>query len=123
VPGVAGERAVPAGPCATSAVAAGLRDGPDEAARIGPPRVVRRRAHVGLEVPMSSSKLFGIILLIGGLILLGLGIQRSDSVADSVSHFFTGEFRDETVWMIVIGGLASAVGLGALIMGPSRTTV
>ncbi len=71
---------------------------------------------------MGTSRLFGIILLVGGLIVLGLAYQQSGSFGDQTKHFFTGDYRDKTTWMIVIGGIASVLGLVGLVL-PSRRAV
>ena len=71
---------------------------------------------------MGTSRLFGIVLLVGGLIVLGLAYQQSGSFGDQTKHFFTGDYRDKTTWMIVIGGIASVLGLVGLVL-PSRGAV
>jgi hypothetical protein len=55
----------------------------------------------------------GVVLLVIGVILLIVGINASHSVADRVSHSFTGRFTEATTWYI-IGGMASGV-LGFLL--------
>lgn len=65
---------------------------------------------------MSSSRIFGIILLVLGVALLVLGYQQSEGIADQTKHFFTGEFRDKTTWMLIGGALATVLGIGALAM-------
>lgn len=69
-----------------------------------------------------SSRALAIILLIVGLVLLGFGLNATDSVADTVSEGFTGRYTDKTMWYI-IGGSALAVGGAALLLfggGTSR---
>ena len=63
---------------------------------------------------MSTQRILGIVLLIGGVILLIVGINASHSLADRVSNTFTGRFTDATTWYIV-GGIASAL-LGLLMV-------
>jgi hypothetical protein len=59
---------------------------------------------------MSSGKLIGLVLLVGGLIALGFAYQQSGSAIDQTKHFFTGDYRDRTTWMIVAGGIAATLG-------------
>jgi hypothetical protein len=63
---------------------------------------------------MNPQRIFGIVLLVVGVILLIVGMNASDSVADQVSETFTGRFTRDTMWYIV-GGIASAL-LGLLMV-------
>lgn len=65
---------------------------------------------------MSSSRIFGILLLVIGVVLLGLGYQQSEGIVDQTKHFFTGEFRDKTTWMFIGGLVALVLGIGAVAM-------
>lgn len=72
---------------------------------------------------MNPQRILGTLMLVGGVILLVVGMNASNSVADRWSNFFTGHFTDATVWYIV-GGIASAV-VGLMLVGfggRSRTT-
>ena len=72
---------------------------------------------------MNPRRLFGIVLLVAGVILLIVGMNASHSVADRLSNTFTGRFTEATTWYIV-DGIASAV-LGLLMVlvgGRGRTT-
>jgi len=62
---------------------------------------------------MRMQGIIGIVLLVVGLILLFVGINASDSVADQVSETFRGRFTDGTMWYI-IGGIGAS--LGGLLM-------
>ena len=68
---------------------------------------------------MPSSKILGIVLLVIGLVVLGLAYQSSQSMADQTKHFFTGNFRDKTTWMLIAGVGTSIAGLVSLLI-PSR---
>lgn len=71
---------------------------------------------------MNLKHITGIILVLVGVILLVVGINAADSVADRLSNFFTGHFTDTTVWYMV-GGIATAVaGLTLAILGSRRST-
>lgn len=66
---------------------------------------------------MNNSRLLGLVLLVAGAILLVLGLNASDSVADRFSRFFTGHFTDATVWYIVGGVVSAVAGLSLLAFG------
>ena len=57
---------------------------------------------------MSTTRILGIILLIGGVILIIVGITASHSLANNLSRFFVGRLTEHTLWYI-LGGIASAV--------------
>ena len=70
---------------------------------------------------MNIQRVFGIVLLVVGIILFIVGMNASDSLADRWSNFFTGHFTDATVWYI-IGGVALAVlGLVLVMFGGRKT--
>ena len=56
-------------------------------------------------------------LLVGGIILIIYGLNASDSVGSSFSRMFTGSPTDKTIWLLVGGIVAAAVGLGGLMRG------
>jgi uncharacterized membrane protein len=58
---------------------------------------------------MNGQCLAGFVLLAFGGILLMIGLNASSSLADQVSHTFTGRFTQATTWYI-IGGIVSALG-------------
>jgi uncharacterized membrane protein len=62
---------------------------------------------------MSPQRILGIVLLVVGIIVLIIGLNASESVADQVSETFTGRFTRDTMWYI-IGGIAVAL-LGLLL--------
>jgi ABC-type dipeptide/oligopeptide/nickel transport system permease subunit len=68
-----------------------------------------------------SNRVLGIVLLVVGLLLVGFGLNATDSVSDSVSEGFTGRFTDKTMWYL-IGGAALAIGgLALAFMGKGAT--
>lgn len=72
---------------------------------------------------MSTPRLLGILLLVGGVVCMLIAYQWSDTAGDQVKHFFTGDYRDTTMWLGVIGSLASVIGLvtlGLSFRGASR---
>ena len=67
---------------------------------------------------MNSQRVAGIALLVVGLVLVVVGMNASDSLADRWSNFFTGHYTDTTVWYMV-GGVASAA-VGLMLVGAGR---
>jgi hypothetical protein len=64
---------------------------------------------------MISNRILGIVLLVAGGILLYVGYQSSQGLADQLHETFTGRFTDSTVWYFVFGAASALVGLGLLI--------
>ena len=67
---------------------------------------------------MSTTRVLGIILLIGGVILIIVGITASHSLGNNLSRFFSGHLTERTMWYI-FGGIAAAV-VGLVLMLRSR---
>ncbi len=63
------------------------------------------------------NRLVSLVLLIGGIILIIFGISASESVGSSFSRLFTGAPTDKTIWLLIGGILAAAIGLGGLVRG------
>jgi hypothetical protein len=63
------------------------------------------------------NKILSLALLIGGIILIIYGISASDSIGSDVSRFFTGNPTDKTMWLLLGGIVASALGAGGLLRG------
>jgi hypothetical protein len=69
------------------------------------------------EAVMSMQRIFGIVLLVGGVVLLIVGMNASHSAADQISNTFTGKFTRDTAWYIFGGGAAALVGLLMVVFG------
>lgn len=54
------------------------------------------------------NKAFSLALLVGGIVLMIIGINATNSFGSDVSRFFTGSPTDKAVWML-IGGIAAVV--------------
>ena len=52
-----------------------------------------------------------IALLAGGVVLIILGINATNSFSSDVSRFFTGAPTDKAIWMLIGGLVAAIVGL------------
>lgn len=63
------------------------------------------------------NKILSLALLIGGIILIIYGLNASDSVGSSFSRMFTGSPTDKTIWLLVGGIVAAAIGAGGLMRG------
>lgn len=63
------------------------------------------------------NKIISLALLIGGIVLIGYGLNASDSIGSDVSRFFTGNPTDQTIWFLIGGIVAMAVGAGGLLRG------
>jgi hypothetical protein len=61
------------------------------------------------------NKLICLLLLVGGIIALVCGFNASQSIASSFSRLFTGAPTDNTVWLLLGGGLAVAFGATGLL--------
>jgi len=72
---------------------------------------------------MSTQRIFGIVLLVIGVILLIVGMNASHSAADQISNTFTGRFTHETAWYIFGGGAAALGGLLMVMVGPGASKV
>jgi uncharacterized membrane protein YidH (DUF202 family) len=62
---------------------------------------------------MNPQRLFGVALLIGGIVLLVMGLNAMDSFGSQVSKFFTGSPTDKAVWMTIGGVVLIVLGAGA----------
>jgi hypothetical protein len=61
------------------------------------------------------NKAFALALLVGGVLLIGFGINASNSFGSEISRLFTGSPTDEAMWMIIGGAVAAVIGLVGLV--------
>ena len=61
-------------------------------------------------------KVIGIALLVGGVIALLYGFKAKDSFESHVTETFTGSPSDNAKWLIIGGAVASAAGLGLILL-------
>jgi uncharacterized membrane protein HdeD (DUF308 family) len=66
-------------------------------------------------------KLFSLALLVGGILLIIAGFNRTHSFTSDVSRFFTGSPTDKAVWMLIGGTVAALAGLAMLWRSPRHT--
>ena len=62
--------------------------------------------------------MIALALLVGGIILIVIGVNATNSFSSDVSRFFTGSPTDKAVWMLVGGAVAALVGLAMMWRGP-----
>jgi hypothetical protein len=63
------------------------------------------------------NKPLALALLAGGILLIILGINASNSLGSGFSRLFTGSPTDKTIWLLGGGVVAVAVGLAGLTRG------
>ncbi len=68
------------------------------------------------------NKIVSLALLIAGIILIGYGFSASDSIGSSFSRFFTGSPTDRTIWFLLGGIAAAAVGAGGLLFSGNKAS-
>lgn len=69
---------------------------------------------------MSPQRIFGVALLVVGIVLVIVGLNASDSMADQLSNTFTGKYTDRTTWYILGGVLLAVVGVLAAVVPAGR---
>jgi len=63
------------------------------------------------------NKALSLALLAGGIALIVYGINASNSIGSDFSRFFTGNPTDKTIWLLIGGIIAAAIGAGGLLRG------
>jgi len=63
------------------------------------------------------NKAISLALLVGGVILMIVGINATNSFSSDVSRFFTGSPTDKAVWMLIGGSIAAVIGLVSTLRG------
>ena len=66
------------------------------------------------------NKLIYVALLAGGIALIVMGVNATNSFSSDVSRFFTGSPTDKAVWMVIGGVVASLAGLTMLWRNPRQ---
>jgi divalent metal cation (Fe/Co/Zn/Cd) transporter len=57
------------------------------------------------------NRIASLVLLVGGIVLIIVGINATNSFNSDVSRFFTGSPTSKAVWMLIGGIVAAVVGL------------
>ena len=66
------------------------------------------------------NKAVSIALLVGGIVLIVIGVNATNSFSSDVSRFFTGSPTDKAIWMLIGGVVAAVVGLAMTLRGSSK---
>jgi hypothetical protein len=66
------------------------------------------------------NKIVSLALLVGGIVLIVVGINATNSFSSDVSRFFTGSPTDKAVWMLIGGIVAGVVGLIGVMRSPKH---
>ena len=66
------------------------------------------------------NKIISLVLLVGGIVLIVVGINATNSFSSDVSRFFTGSPTDKAVWMLIGGIVAGLIGLFGVMRGSKQ---
>jgi hypothetical protein len=69
------------------------------------------------NLPISMNKILSLVLLAGGVLLLVYGFKASNSISSDFSRLFSGSPTDRSIWMLIGGAVAAALGAGGLLRG------
>ena len=67
------------------------------------------------------NKIASLALLVGGVVLMIIGINATNSFSSDISRFFTGSPTDKAVWMLIGGIVAAGVGLAGTLRSSKQT--
>jgi len=67
------------------------------------------------------NRLFSLLLLAGGIALIVIGINSTNSFNSDVSRFFTGAPTNKAVWLLVAGSVAALTGLVFTVRGSKQS--
>jgi hypothetical protein len=60
------------------------------------------------------NRIAGIVFVVLGIILLSWGLAAHDSVGSGISRIFTGSPTSKTIYLLIGGGVLTAIGLGSI---------
>jgi ABC-type uncharacterized transport system permease subunit len=63
------------------------------------------------------NRIISLALLVGGIILIVFGLNASDSIGSSFTRFFTGNPTDKSMWLLIGGLIAAAIGAACMVRG------
>ncbi|AKJ94773.1 MULTISPECIES: DUF3185 family protein [Thioalkalivibrio] len=69
---------------------------------------------------MHWTRILGIALLVGGIILLVMGYNATESLGEELHQEFMGRYTEDTRMYLIAGGIMSVVGLVLAIFGVRR---
>jgi len=66
------------------------------------------------------NKLDSLILLVGGVLLMLIGVNATNSLGSDIWWFFSSSPTNKAVWVIIGGIVASIIGLIGIIRGAKQ---
>lgn len=63
------------------------------------------------------NRIISLALLVGGVALIIVGVNATNSFGSDVSRFFTGSPTDKAIWMLIGGIVATCLGLMGTLRG------
>ncbi len=66
---------------------------------------------------MTRQHMFGVVLVLVGVVLLIVGMNASHALVDQVHSTFTGRFTQATTWYLLGGAVTGLLGLYLLFAG------
>ena len=66
------------------------------------------------------NKIVSLALLVGGVALIIVGINATNSFSSDISRFFTGSPTDKAIWILIGGIVALVVGLTGTLRGSKQ---
>ncbi|WP_341915413.1 DUF3185 family protein [Ferrovibrio terrae] len=66
---------------------------------------------------MPTNMLFGIIILVAGVVMLGFGLNASNAPMEQLSETVTGRYTDMTMWYLIVGAAAACGGVALMVFG------
>ena len=66
------------------------------------------------------NKIISLALLVGGVALIIIGINATNSFSSDVSRFFTGSPTNKAIWMLIGGIVATVIGLMGMLRGSKQ---
>ena len=66
------------------------------------------------------NKIVSLALLAGGIILIVLGVNATNSFSSDISRLFTGSPTDKAMWMLIGGIIAAIIGLVGTLNGSKQ---
>jgi hypothetical protein len=66
-------------------------------------------------------KIVSLVLLVGGVALIIVGVDATNSFSSDVSRFFTGSPTNRAVWMLIGGVIAAFAGLTMMLSNTKNT--
>jgi Protein of unknown function (DUF3185) len=63
------------------------------------------------------NKIISLALLAGGIVLIIIGVNSSNSFGSDVSRFFTGSPTNKAIWLLIGGIVAAVFGLAGTLRG------